>query len=117
MKNYSPENLSFYLGGREIYGYVAESDIIVERHDPPLGSLNPSLRGEVSEVSEVFEVRYCVIGAGPVGHPQKIFTKVARHQGWTILKATPHPVGDCWIFEVEAKSKGGSYLPSYISII
>lgn len=67
-------------------------------------------------------LRYDVIGAGPVGHPQEIMERVAKEHTLQIVEAVPAPIGDCWIFEVLADEKSLSdgripYLPSYLTIV
>lgn len=64
------------------------------------------------------KVHYCVIGAGPVGHPQEVFQKIAERQGWKVVSATPDAVGNCWIFEIEEPAwSNRAYMPSYISFL
>lgn len=65
-----------------------------------------------------FEVRYCVIGAGPVGHPEKVFNRICKERGWEVVEATPYSIGDCWIFKVRCSGPARlDYLPSYIKVV
>ena len=70
---------------------------------------------------------YDCIGCGPIEHPQKIMNKLSKNgteEIFKIIKATPYPTNDCWIFEVEyddkcvfMSEKGMCYQPCYIRTI
>lgn len=74
-------------------------------------SINKQLKGSAT-------IRYCVIGAGPVGHPQEVFKKICKEKDWEYVSGEGHPIGDCWIFEVKYYNTSSfGYLPSYIKVL
>lgn len=107
------EHVSVMVGGHIIEGFADGAALIVEKD---IDYVPPTPKERVKTF--IKDVRYCVIGAGPVGHPQKIFDKISIQQRWDVLEATPHTIGDCWIFKCQFYNDTlNAYLPSYIRVI
>lgn len=114
MKDYLPENVTIEVGGRTITGFTDGDVCVMHKDDHNPRSFEAVERIKTKEV----EIHYDVIGAGPVGHPEEIFERICRQNNWEIIDATPHSVGDYWIFKVRMYSDSNDcYLPSYITII
>lgn len=110
---YKPEDVKIYIDGKEITGFAE----VEQRSINGDVSISGTLEVERIKTKES-EVYYDVIGAGPVGHPEAIFKKICQQQRWDLLEATPHSIGDCWIFKVQMyKDSFNAYLPSYIKIL
>lgn len=107
---YKPEDMVIVINGKEVAGFSGDEVVQIER-----GASSVSTK--LNKQSIICDVHYDVIGAGPVEHPQKVFSRICEMQGWEVLEATPHTIGDCWIFKVESPDGFGSYLPSYIKVI
>ena len=108
--DYKPEDTVVLVNGEEVVGFSGDEIVQIDRGLSATGT-------KENKQSIIFSVHYDVIGAGPVGHPQKVFARICQMQGWEVLESTPHTIGDCWIFKVESKNGKGAYLPSYIKVL
>jgi hypothetical protein len=112
-KEYCVEDVVVTAGGVEITGFASCDSISFTGSGTPQEVV---LKGRVKTC--VKQVHYCVIGAGPVGHPQEVFKKISQQQRWDVIQATPHTIGDCWIFDCQFyEDTSTGYVPSYIGII
>lgn len=64
-------------------------------------------------------LHFDLIGAdegGATNHPQEEMSKLARELNFKILYSEPVPVGDCWLFLIEANTPWlGNKLPKWIA--
>lgn len=64
----------------------------------------------------MIEFRYelqTAFDAGESSHPQAVVRRLAQRYGFQVVKATPHPIGDCWLFTFD-KMPAGVVLPTFL---
>jgi len=65
-------------------------------------------------------IKYDIIGAGPVGHPQEIFEKQLtiwrQNQKIDLISSDAHTISDNWFFEIIHEMEL-NFMPSYMKIV
>ena len=99
--------------GHKITGYAKDTHIRVERDS----EMPTKVCNNLGEAIGIITIKYDVIGAGPVGHPQEVFKKVCELHRITLVEATPHSIADVWMFRCNLHANSSlAYLPRYVTI-